>query len=241
MLLIYNIGHCDLGDRMKYKNMKSGIFISRPNRFIALVLIDGKEEVCHVKNTGRCKELLIPGTTVFLEEHDNKNRKTKFSLIGVMKGNRLINMDSQAPNKVVYEWIKSGKLFNNVTLLKSEKTFGNSRFDLYVETEDKKIYIEVKGVTLEEDNIVRFPDAPTIRGIKHIYELIECKKQGFEAYIVFVIQMKDVAYFEPNDRTQKEFGEALRTAQANGVTIIAYDSIIEEDSIVLHKEVKVKL
>jgi len=226
---------------MKYKYIKSGIFISRPNRFIAIVIIDGKEEICHVKNTGRCRELLIPGTTVFLEEHDNKNRKTKFSLIGVMKGNRLINMDSQAPNKVVYEWIKAGNLFQNVNLLKSEKTFGNSRFDLYVETDDKKIYIEVKGVTLEEDNIVRFPDAPTIRGIKHIYELIECKNQGFDAYIIFVIQMKEVAYFEPNDKTHKEFGEALRVARDSGVNIIAYDSIITEDSINIHKEVKVEL
>lgn len=226
---------------MKYRNIKSGIFLSRPNRFIAMVMIDGKEEVCHVKNTGRCRELLIPGTTVYLEEHDNKNRKTRFSLIAVVKGDRLINMDSQAPNKVVYEWINLGGLFSEVTVLKSEKTFGNSRFDLYVEAEGKKIFIEVKGVTLEEDNVVRFPDAPTIRGVKHIYELIECKNQGFEAYIIFVIQMKGVSHFEPNNKTHKEFGEALREAKIHGVNIRAYDSIITEDSISLHEEVKVEL
>lgn len=226
---------------MNYDKVKTGIFKSRPNRFIAYVMIDGVTETCHVKNTGRCKELLIPGVRVYLEEHNNPKRKTKFSVIGVQKGSRMINMDSQAPNKVVYEWIQSGGLYSDIKLIKPEKTYGNSRFDFYVETTNKQIYIEVKGVTLEEDGIVRFPDAPTERGVKHINELISCVKEGYEAYIIFVIQMKDVKYFEPNDITHPEFGKALREAEKQGVHIIAMDCDVKKNQLNIRNNVKVQL
>ncbi|MGN0143988.1 MAG: DNA/RNA nuclease SfsA [Clostridium sp.] len=227
---------------MKYDKMTKGIFQSRPNRFIANVEINGVNEVCHVKNTGRCKELLIPGkTTVYVQESDNPNRKTKYSVIGVLKGDRKINMDSQVTNKVVHEWISKGNLFNDVTLIKPEKKYKNSRFDFYVETKTEKAFIEVKGATLEENNIVRFPDAPTERGVKHIHELCECLKEGYKAYIIFVIQMKDVLYFTPNDETHKEFGDALREAEKKGVKIIAVDCNVTEDSIDICDYVGVKL
>jgi len=226
---------------MKYSKIRTGIFQSRPNRFIAYVEIDGNVETCHVKNTGRCKELLIPGVTVYLEEHDNPNRKTKYSIIGVQKGIRMINMDSQAPNKVVYEWIKAGGLFPDVKLIKTEKTYGNSRFDLYVETSEKRNYIEVKGVTLEDNGVVRFPDAPTERGIKHIHELVSCVKEGYDAYIIFVVQMKDVKYFEPNDITHPAFGQALREAKEQGVHILAMDCNVKEDQLNIRKSVDVRL
>lgn len=226
---------------MKYENIIKGKFIERPNRFIAHVEVNGKIEICHVKNTGRCKELLIPGVTVFVQEHDNPKRKTKFSLIGVIKGERIINIDSQIPNKAVHEWILKGDLFKDVTLIKPEKTYSKSRFDFYVETKDKKIFMEVKGVTLEENSVVRFPDAPTERGIKHINELCDCIKEGYEAYIIFVIQMKGVSYFEPNDETHKEFGDALRKAKKLGVNIIAVDCEVGEDSIEIADYVEVRV
>lgn len=226
---------------MKYENMTIGKFISRPNRFIANVEVDGKIEVCHVKNTGRCKELLIPNATVYIQRNDNPNRKTKFSLIGVLKGNKKINIDSQVTNKVVNEWISEGMLFKDVTLVKPECKYKNSRFDFYVETKSKKIFIEVKGATLEENGIVRFPDAPTERGVKHIHELVECINEGYEAYIIFVIQMKEVLYFTPNDLTHKAFGDALREAERKGVHILAIDSEVTEDSIELREYVEVKL
>ncbi|MDF2589569.1 MAG: nuclease SfsA [Anaerocolumna sp.] len=226
---------------MIYENIITGIFKERPNRFIAVVEIMGKDEICHVKNTGRCKELLIPGTMVFLEKNNNPTRKTKYSLIGVKKGNRLINMDSQAPNKVAFEWIKAGGLFHNVTLIKPEKTFGNSRFDLYIEADDKKIFMEVKGVTLEDDGIVRFPDAPTERGIKHIRELSNCIQQGFEAYLLFVVQMKDVKFFEPNNATHPEFGEALKEAAKNGVHLMAVDCFVDENQLEIRDFVPINI
>lgn len=221
--------------------MKAGVFLSRPNRFIALVEIEGVIETCHVKNTGRCKELLVPGAEVFVQQNSNPSRKTKYSVIEVKKGNRLINMDSQAPNKVVYEWIQKGGLFHNVTCLKAEKTFGNSRFDLYIEAEGKKIFMEVKGVTLEEDGVVRFPDAPTERGVKHVKELCECIKEGYEAYLIFVIQMKDVMHFEPNDKTHPEFGEVLRKAKEQGVHILAMDCEVAIDKLEIRDMVPIQL
>lgn len=226
---------------MKYENMTVGRFISRPNRFIANVEIDGIVEVCHVKNTGRCKELLIPNAIVYVQKNDTPNRKTKFSLIGVLKGNRKINIDSQVTNKVVMEWIQLGNLFEDVTFIKPECKYKNSRFDFYVETNNSKIFIEVKGATLEENGVVRFPDAPTERGVKHIHELVECINEGYKAYIIFVIQMKDVLYFTPNDFVHKEFGDALREAEKKGVNILAIDSEVTEDSIELRKYVEVKL
>ena len=224
---------------MNYDNILKGKFISRPNRFIAHVEINGKVEICHVKNTGRCKELLTPSATVFVEENNNPNRKTKFSLIGVIKGKRMINMDSQVTNKVVHEWILKGNLITEVTLIKPEQKYNNSRFDFYIETENRKIFIEVKGVTLESEGIVKFPDAPTERGVKHVKELCDCIKDGYEAYIIFVIQMKDVLHFEPNVETHKEFAEVLKEAAKKGVNIIAVDCEVKEDSINIRDYVKV--
>ncbi|EMU53676.1 DNA/RNA nuclease SfsA [Clostridium butyricum] len=227
---------------MKYDKITKGRFISRPNRFIANVEIDGINEVCHVKNTGRCKELLIPGsTTVYVQESDNPNRKTKYSLIGVLKDDKKINMDSQVTNKVVHEWILEGNIFENVKLIKPEKKYKNSRFDFYVETENEKAFIEVKGVTLEENGVVRFPDAPTERGVKHINELCECIDDGYKAYIIFVIQMKDVLYFTPNDDTHKAFGDALRIAHKKGVQVLAVNCYVSEDSIDICDYVEVRL
>lgn len=226
---------------MKYENVEKGIFIKRPNRFIAYVEIDGKEEICHVKNTGRCRELLIPGTVVFVCRSNNPKRKTQYDLIAVMKGNRLINMDSQAPNQAVEEWIKKEGFFGDHVKVRRETVYGNSRFDFYIETEKRKIFMEVKGVTLEEDGVVRFPDAPTQRGVKHIHELCQCIKDGYEAYIMFVVQMEEVKYFEPNDRTHPEFGQALREAENAGVKILAYDCIVRKDLINLSKPVRVLL
>ena len=191
---------------MKYENIRKGTFVSRPNRFIANIEIDGKIEVCHVKNTGRCRELLIPGATVFVQEFEKAERKTKFDLISVCKGKLLINMDSQAPNKVVGEWLDT--FFDNVTLVKPEARYRNSRFDFYVEADGKKIFIEVKGVTLEEDGIAMFPDAPTERGIKHLSELCKCLDDGYEAYVIFVVQMEKAKYFTPNSKTHPQFAEA---------------------------------
>ncbi|AQS03123.1 MULTISPECIES: DNA/RNA nuclease SfsA [Clostridium] len=226
---------------MKYNNILKGKFILRPNRFIAYVEIDGNEEVCHVKNTGRCKELLTPNATVFIQKNDNPKRKTKFSLIGVVKGDRMINMDSQVTNKVVHEWILKGNLLKDVTLIKPEAKYKNSRFDFYVETKHKKIFIEVKGVTLENNGIVKFPDAPTERGVKHLRELIDCVREGYDAYVIFVIQMKDVVHFEPNVETHKEFGDTLKYAKENGVNIVAVDCLVDEDSINIRDYVDVIL
>ncbi len=228
---------------MKYKNIHKGIFKSRPNRFIANVEIDGKIEVCHVKNTGRCKELLVTDAAVYLEKSDNPNRKTLYDLIAVEKGDRLINMDSQVPNRAVEEWIKAGGLIGENPYVRPESKFGDSRFDFYVEsvTAERKAYVEVKGCTLECDGAVKFPDAPTLRGIKHINELIKCAQNGFEAYIIFLIQMSNINYFTPNYETHPEFGEALKNANKKGVKILAFDSIVTPDSIILNKPVDIRL
>lgn len=226
---------------MKYQRMYEGIFIERPNRFIAYAEIMGQKETVHVKNTGRCAELLVPGAAVYLQRADSQNRKTQWDLIGVKKGRRMINMDSQVPNKVVEEWIRKGNLFPDATLIKTEKTYKKSRFDLYVEVGERKIFIEVKGVTLENDGVVRFPDAPTERGVKHVEELCAAVKEGYEAYIIFVIQMKGVKYFTPNMNTHPEFGHALRKAKECGVNILAYDCKVGKDSIELADEVSVIL
>ena len=224
---------------MKYKNIKNGIFVSRPNRFIANVIINGKEEVCHVKNTGRCKELLIPGSVVILEESKNPLRKTKYDLIAVYKGKRLINIDSLAPNKVFGEW--ADKYFKNVSLIKSEVKFKNSRFDFYIEADGEKIFAEIKGVTLEKDGVVLFPDAPTQRGVKHINELCEAVKQGYGAYIFFVVQMDNVKYFTPNKETHKAFADALKKADKKGVKIKCFNCIVKENELFIKDEVKVML
>ena len=226
---------------MKYERIVQGTFLERPNRFIAYVEIAGKEEIVHVKNTGRCAELLKPGARVYVQKTDNPKRKTQWDLIGVKKGKRMINMDSQIPNKVVEEWIEKGNLFPEASLIRPETTYKKSRFDLYVEENDRKIFIEVKGVTLEEAGVVRFPDAPTERGVKHIEELCEAMQEGYEAYLFFVIQMKGVNYFTPNMETHPEFGKALRRAQEKGLHILAYDCKVTQNSIEIAKEVPVVL
>lgn len=226
---------------MRYETIVAATFIDRPNRFIANVMLDGQPVVCHVKNTGRCRELLMPGAEVYLEIAKNPDRKTKYDLIGVKKGELMINMDSQAPNIAVGEWLAKGNLFPDATLIKAEKTYGKSRFDFYVETPEKKAFLEVKGVTLEVDGVVRFPDAPTERGIKHMEELISSMQDGYEAYIIFVIQMKNVKCFEPNDGTHKAFGDALRKAHKAGVKVLAYDCLVTESTMVIDQPVEVRL
>lgn len=226
---------------MKYDNIRRAKFLSRPNRFIANIEIEGENEICHVKNTGRCKELLIPGADIFVQEFDSKIRKTKYDLISVYKKNRLINMDSQVPNKVFGEWVKNSSMFENIDLIKTEQKYGNSRFDFYLEADDKKIFVEVKGVTLEEDGIVMFPDAPTQRGLKHLNELSLCVDEGYEAYVVFIVQMKNVRYFTPNLKTHKEFADALHKANQKGVNIMALDCHVKEDSITAGDFVEIRL
>lgn len=215
---------------MTYANSHSAVFLSRPNRFIAHVERNGVTEICHVKNTGRCRELLIPGARVFLERAQNPARKTKYDLIAVYKGERLINIDSQAPNKIFAEWIVGGG-FQNVTLVRPESRYGNSRLDFYIEAGERKIFAEVKGVTLEEDGVALFPDAPTERGVKHLRELASCVRERFDAYAVFVIQMKGARYFTPNVRTDPAFAQALREARDAGVNLLAFDCNVTPNAI----------
>ncbi|MCH4888609.1 DNA/RNA nuclease SfsA [Acidaminobacter sp. JC074] len=225
---------------MKYNQIYEGKFIKRVNRFIAHVDINGQVEVVHVKNTGRCKELFIEGRKVFLQKSDNPNRKTKYSLIAIYKDEKLINIDSQVPNQVIYEAIENGQIhgFDQLKYIKREQTYGNSRFDIYYETESHKGYIEVKGVTLENDGIAMFPDAPTVRGTKHVRELIKGQKEGYKNYIMLLIQMKEVHYFKPNHITDPDFASALKEAKEAGVTIKCYTSTITEDSIEILKEIE---
>ena len=223
---------------MKYKNITQGVFIARPNRFIAKVNINGTEHTVHVKNTGRCKELLVPGCTVYLEKSDNPARKTQYDLISVIKGDRVINMDSQAPNTVFAQWVK---IQYPDAVVKREKTYKDSRFDCYIETENAKAFVEVKGVTLEQDGHVRFPDAPTERGIKHLHGLIDAVENGYQAAAFFVIQMENVKSFSPNYDTHPRFGAALKEAQAAGVQIIAYSCKVTPDTLEIDKPVPVIL
>ena len=225
---------------MKYEHMTPGIFLARPNRFIAHVEIDGQTEVVHVKNTGRCKELLVPGCTVYCQRSGNPSRKTKFDLIAVRKGDRLINMDSQAPNKAAGEWLAAGGL-GELSELRAEVKEGDSRFDFSFVKDGKRCFLEVKGCTLEEDGVCAFPDAPTERGAKHIRGLTELAKAGYGAFILFVIQMADVKYIRPHDETDPEFGRALREAAANGVRVLAMDCAVDVDSMELRLPVLVKL
>lgn len=225
---------------MRYDNMTPGIFRARPNRFIAHIEIDGAVEICHVKNTGRCRELLVPGCTVWCQRSDNPNRKTKFDLIAVQKGERLINMDSQAPNKAAGEWLASGGL-GEISELRPEVKHGDSRYDFSFLKDGKRCFLEVKGCTLEEDGVCAFPDAPTERGAKHIRGLTEAAQAGYGAYILFVIQMSDVKYIRPHDETDPEFGRALREAAQNGVHILAMDCAITPDTMEIRLPVLVKL
>ena len=226
---------------MIYKNIYPGKFISRPNRFIANIEIDGKTEVCHVKNTGRCKELLQVGADVFVQKSDNPLRKTSYDLISVYKNGMLINMDSQAPNKIFYEWARESGYFGEITLIKSECKYKNSRFDFYIEADNRKIFVEVKGVTLENDGVVSFPDAPTERGVKHLKELVEAKENGFEAYVFFIVQMENCIYFTPNRLNHPQFADALLDAKNSGVNIIAVNSIVTENELKINEFIQVVL
>ena len=281
---------------MKYNQVMPGPFLQRPNRFIAHVEINGREEICHVKNTGRCRELLVPGCTVYCNVSDNPQRKTKFDLIAVEKNiesqtffanagtpsqnikqspetnsTLLVNMDSQAPNAAVKEWLQSGASpFGNIDYIKPEYKYGNSRFDFYLEcktetkrtgvsskstekteaiqvptenetTRARKIFLEVKGVTLEDNGVVLFPDAPTERGVKHVRELIRCLEEGFETYVLFVVQMERALYFTPNRKTHPQFADALCNAQNAGVQLLAYTCKVTPDEMIIDKELKVCL
>lgn len=224
---------------MKYGHVVKGRFLNRPNRFIANVEIEGRTEVCHVKNTGRCKELLVPSAAVYLEKSDNPSRKTGYDLIAVKKGELLINMDSGAPNKAAAEYLR--KLLGEKALIKPEKRYGQSRIDFYAEAGKDKWLIEVKGVTLEEEGRAMFPDAPTERGVKHLKELMAAVKEGYKCLALFVIQMKGVYEFMPNDITHPEFGKTLRAAYKAGVEVKAVDCLVKANSMVIDKEIKVNL
>ncbi len=225
---------------MNYDNIKEGRFVSRPNRFIAYVDIDGKREKVHVKNTGRCREILTENATVFLNKSANGSRSTAYDLVAVKKGSRLINIDSQAPNKAVDEWITGG-LFPDATLVRLETKYRSSRFDFYVETPEDKIFIEVKGVTLEQEGVVLFPDAPSERAVKHVGELIEALREGYKSVIILVVQMEDVGYFTPNRAMQPEFADILLEARNAGVQVLAYDCRVTPGSMEIHAPVPVKL
>lgn len=226
---------------MNYNDIWEGRFKSRPNRFVAYVNIAGRTEKVHVKNTGRCRELLTDDAQVFLNKSNNPERSTVYDLIAVKKKDRIINMDSQAPNKAVEEWLLRGGLFENITVLKPETTYGSSRFDFYVETQEDKIFIEVKGVTLEQENVVLFPDAPSQRAVKHINELVKAVSEGYKAYILFVIQMENVTFFTPNRNTHPEFADALLRARQAGVEVLAYDCKVAPDSMNVNSPVPVRL
>ncbi|HPY85408.1 MAG TPA: DNA/RNA nuclease SfsA [Ruminococcus flavefaciens] len=231
---------------MRYRKVIPGRFISRPDRFTAIVLVGGSEEKVHVKNTGRCRELLLTDAAVYLAEADNPDRRTRYDLIAVEKvlddGSKiLINMDSQAPNKAAGEWLRSGGLFGEGASVRSEVRYRDSRFDFYIKQGERRIFLEVKGVTLEREGVAMFPDAPTERGLKHVRELAECINEGYEAYVLFVIQMKGMHLFRPNNATHPQFGEALAEAQRRGVNIAAYDCIVEPDSMTIDSSVDVLL
>ena len=234
---------------MTYNNIHKGIFISRPNRFIAEVEINGKIEVCHVKNTGRCKELLIPGAVAYANKADNSSRSTKYDLIAVEKaakeGSLHVNIDSQAPNIAFGEYLRQGKFLalGDITHIKAEAKYNTSRFDFYVETAAKKVFIEVKGVTLVENGIAMFPDAPTERGIKHLNELAACIAAGYDAYVVFIIQMEEahISHFTPNYKTHAAFGDTLAKVMGMGVNIMAFGCKVTPDSMTINNQVPVKL
>lgn len=225
---------------MEYADMVAGRFLARPNRFIAHVQIDGQVEICHVKNTGRCRELLQVGAEVWCQKASNPNRKTKYDLITVRKGHRLINMDSQAPNIAAGQWLAEGGL-GQVEALRPETFHGDSRYDFSFVKDGKTCFLEVKGVTLETDGVCAFPDAPTERGAKHLRGLTQAVQEGFGAYVLFVVQMKDVKYLHPNDSTDPAFGKALREAAEQGVQVLAVDCHITENTMTIGDFVEVKL
>lgn len=228
---------------MNYDAVVAGRFLARPNRFIAYVEVGGEEIVAHVKNTGRCRELLIPGTTVYLQDwgEEHPGRKTRYDVIAVEKGKLLINMDSQAPNKVFAQWAESGGFVDGLTLLRPEVKWGNSRFDFAWEADGRRGFTEVKGVTLEDGGHARFPDAPTQRGVKHLEELILAKREGYEAAVCFVLQMEGMRAFSPNDETHPAFGAALRRAAEAGVRILAMECHVTPGTLDIAREVPIIL
>ena len=230
---------------MHYSNCTAGTFLSRPNRFVAQVALDGRTETCHVKNTGRCRELLIPGCRVYLTRSDNPARKTKYDLIAVEKqtvhGPLLINMDAQAPNHVFEAWARADRFRPGLTLLRPETVYGASRFDFYWETDTDRGFVEVKGVTLEEGGVARFPDAPTLRGVKHLEELIAARQAGYQAALCFIVQFSGAKYVTPNDTTHPQFGQALRRAAAAGVEVFALGCAVTPDTLTAEEFVPVRL
>ena len=225
---------------MRYQNVRAAKFIERPNRFIAHVELDGKTETVHVKNTGRCRELLVPGAAVWCQKSDNPARKTQYDLISVKKGEKWINMDSQAPNIAAREWLASGGL-GELHDLRWETVHGDSRFDFAFTRDGKPCFLEVKGVTLEENGICAFPDAPTERGTRHLRELRKAVQDGYGAYVLFVIQMADVRYLIPNAGTDPAFAEALRSAKQGGVHILAMDCTVTPDEMTIRNPVEVNV
>ena len=225
---------------MRYENIVPGVFLARPNRFIAHVEIGGKEEIVHVKNTGRCRELLPTGAQVWCQHWDNPNRKTQYDLIFVKKGERIICMDSQAPNGAVKEWLLTGGL-GEISELKSEYTHGDSRFDFSFVKDGRRCFLEVKGVTLEHDGVCAFPDAPTERGVKHLQGLTKLAGEGYGTYVLFVIQMGDVKYLHPNDQTHPAFGDALREAAQAGVQVMAVQCYVTPGTMAIDRPVEVRL
>ncbi len=229
---------------MKYPDVIQATFLSRPNRFIARVEVGGEIQIAHVKNTGRCRELLVPGAVVFLQAHHNPARKTPFSLIAVQKGDLLINMDSQAPNQVWAEALEHGLLIPQLGVadtVRREVKWGDSRLDFLVTCGDQKAYMEVKGVTLEENGVVRFPDAPTERGVKHLQTLMDIKRSGHMAYAVFVVQLEGARYFAPNAATHAAFAKTLQDASRQGVIVLAYECHAEPDSLTVTKPVPIRI
>ena len=213
---------------MKYRNTKTAAFVSRPNRFTAIVELDGQKETVHVKNTGRCRELLLPGAEVVLEKSDNPNRKTQYDLIGVRKENiGWVNIDSQATNKVMAEWLKT----QDYTLVRPEYTYGDSRIDFYMEKGEERYLMEVKGCTLEIDGIGYFPDAPTERGVKHLRELAKAVDKGYHAILAFVIQMNGITEVRPNMATHPAFGKALEEAKEAGVEVLFLPCRVTENTL----------
>lgn len=226
---------------MIYENILPAVFVDRPNRFIAHVELNGRLEVCHVKNTGRCRELLIPGCRVYVQHQSSPTRKTAYDLIAVEKGERLLNMDANAPNRVFNEYVRAGRFLRGWSVIRPETTHGDSRFDFYLESPGHRLFAEVKGVTLEDDGVMRFPDAPTERGVKHLEGLARCVQEGYEAWAVFVIQTEDVRWMEPNRRTHPAFADALRQAAQAGVHLLALDCHTEPDRLEICRPVEIRL
>ena len=226
---------------MIYENILPAIFVDRPNRFIAHVELNGRLEVCHVKNTGRCRELLIPGCRVYVQHQPSPTRKTAYDLIAVEKGERLLNMDANAPNRVFNEYVRAGRFLRGWSVIRPETTHGDSRFDFYLESPGHRLFAEVKGVTLEDDGVMRFPDAPTERGVKHLEGLARCIQEGYEAGAVFVIQTENVRWMEPNRRTHPAFADALRQAAQAGVHLLALDCHTEPNRLEIRRPVEIRL